>query len=146
MSSFFRLMAISTGFVLALLTQRALLTEGTGFYAPMAALFENPGFAWTSDKGQRSGGMFLPQRRDKASTSATVCTKPRNPRQTPRHTDQKAAQPPKTAEPQLGTTTRAIMIIACEGLYGISAWNTWCCGCQLCLGRECGCAPAQWRP
>uniref|UniRef100_A0A7S1IHW2 Uncharacterized protein n=1 Tax=Eutreptiella gymnastica TaxID=73025 RepID=A0A7S1IHW2_9EUGL len=40
-------MSISTVFMFAILTQRALLTDGQGFYAPMSALFKNPGFAWT---------------------------------------------------------------------------------------------------
>eukprot|EP00754_Rhynchopus_humris_P039127 Rhum_TRINITY_DN2182_c0_g1::Rhum_TRINITY_DN2182_c0_g1_i1::g.6195::m.6195 len=48
-----RLMTITSGFVLALLTRKVLIVQDTGFYCSMNDLFEEPGFAWL---GSGSGG------------------------------------------------------------------------------------------
>ena len=47
-----RLMTITSGFVLALLTKKVLLIEDSGFYCSMNDLFVKPGFEWL--KGSRT--------------------------------------------------------------------------------------------
>lgn len=49
-----RLMAISSGFIFALLTNRALIVEDSGFYASFRDLFDPPGFDWLAGSGLSS--------------------------------------------------------------------------------------------
>ena len=51
-----RLMTITSGFVLALLTRKVLVVQDTGFYCSMNDLFEEPGFAWLGGGGGGGGG------------------------------------------------------------------------------------------
>ena len=47
-----RLMAITSGFLLALLTKRSLIIDDGGFYAVSSDLFLEPGFAWIATSEQ----------------------------------------------------------------------------------------------
>jgi len=54
-----RLMSITSAFVFALLTRRALLIDDSGFYASMDDLFEKPGFPWLLNINMVEEGTLL---------------------------------------------------------------------------------------
>jgi hypothetical protein len=54
-----RLMAITSAAMLAILTQRGLVVDDTGFYAQSSDLFEEPGFRWVDGALSSLGGHYI---------------------------------------------------------------------------------------
>ena len=73
------MLAIVTGFLFGLLSDRALVVNNGGFFASLKDLWENPGFDWTpkkyppSSSGRHSYFGFSEERRDAAWMETLQC-------------------------------------------------------------------------